>query len=190
MNNEIIQLSKKEYDNLIEKAGYWDALLEASKEPLYVPDPYMKAFTQRYLPHSIESGGFWVSDIDQVYRTILGCVRIIEVKRKGAKPALWQIKQNLMLAEALNSCIDSPIYNEIFATKTNKKGWFTNVRKVDFMILVFENTTFEDGKSFISFDGKNYKETSKEEYIALMRYDGICSTCFPIEKCNCGRLIN
>ena len=146
-----------------------------ARNPELVPDFQWKKWTRKNLPNK----EFLVSDIDSIIRTIKGCVYLIEIKRKGARVKEWQKMTYGLIAAALKAAEGKTLKHE-YLPKSIKCEKFLGVVE-----LTFENTWFDNGKTYWSLNGKGEEEVTEEEVKQRLSFDRDCSFCFDPSLCDC-----
>lgn len=119
----------------------------------FIKDEYFYNFTRENLP----SYGYYVSDVDAIFRNNRNQVMILEIKRKMA-----ELKPNQKRSyNFIHKCIISHNGKLMCFDKKLENWIYYGVH-----LLQFENTTFEDGKAY--FDRK---EVTKAEFIRICNFD-------------------
>jgi|GEM_PF-2115531 len=149
---------------------------KAVNNPQLVPDLKWKEWTYRNLPSSDNN---WITDIDSVIRTRNGCFYLIEIKRKNCQVPTWQKLTYAILAEGLR---------QLEGQNVELKGtpFSIQVKKFGGVIeLIFENTFFDDGKTYWSIDGSLMEEVSEDEVRHRLSFSDDCCDCFPPNTPDC-----
>lgn len=124
----------------------------------FVGDPYIFDFIGTHCP---DASQFFASDVDLVLRTRDGGLMLVEVKRKGAGIKRHQAVTYRILDKALRQLHGERIHIQL-------KDGSTVTITVDYKgvhLLVFENTTFEDGPVY--FDGHLVTADQLAEILAM-----------------------
>ena len=125
---------------------------------------YLKNWTKKKLPNN----GFFITDIDLFIRSKYGCFMIVEIKCKNSK-----LKTPQKISYEMLDYFGQELNNSKFNSKT--LGFPISVQYHGTHVLKFENTSFEDGKVY--WDGN---ETTEEDVIKIMSFNGYCEECFKI----------
>lgn len=129
------------------------------------PDEYVHKWTLLNLP---DAKNFYINDIDLTIRNRKGCLMIVEVKRKMAKPSTVQSFTYQMLDQCFQKSNGDTI--KLKLPNTNKKVSF-KLKYHGYHLLQFENTTFENGRVY--FDNK---EVTEKELIDILSFK-FCLDC-------------
>ncbi len=149
--------------------------------PEFVPDKDWKQWTVDNLPNSIN---YWVTDVDSLHRSRLGCVYLLEIKRKGQPVNTWQKNSLGLLVAALKKCEGSKLEHDYLP--------FGNLHLKKFhgiVELTFQNTWFNDGYVMWSLNGSDKKILSEYEIAWRLSFMDDCLACIGEEElCNCDSL--
>lgn len=142
------------------------------KHPDLVPNFEWSKLTRELLPAKCT-----VTDIDSVVLSPGGCIRLVEIKKRGDTSSFPQRYIYRQLSNGMYLACETtgmPPFNE---------GTFNISTTYAPMELVFQNTSFDDGMVWL--DGL---EVTKEELGYHLMFGDDCCSCFPDECERCGHV--
>ena len=129
-----------------------------ANHPSKVPDPQWKKWTRDKLP---SSKSFWITDIDSFFRTRMGCVTLVEIKRYEKQMESWQKMSYGFIAGALKRCENTTIEHPLLEFPLPIKHFN------GFIELVFERTWFNDGWFKVYHDGASLEGMTEAGLIQI-----------------------